>query len=259
MTKVATPGQLPMSNALHFGGVASGGGGSMICTASLKQKTPSELRGELLKRKNKRKNTVEFVNESASVTNLTRNVDGTVSGPKKSDSSKAPRFTRMDEHYPVAKTSRLLSRMENSKETIPSKFVGNLKNSGLPMDLNAKHQVKYSCSDVTVAPEGVNDSSNQTNSSNKKCTNNTFKSVQELSLGDAKLNGSSSVDMGKALKALVSCEPRPTSTPLGESTDRTVNIAHNFCSEFHIHGNKIPLDLTLKTSMRLLSSSSVEW
>lgn len=32
-----------------------------------------------------------------------------------------------------------------------------------------------------------------------------------------------------------------------------------FCSEFHVPGLNIPLDLTLKTSMRVVSSSSVNW
>ncbi|KAI3443343.1 hypothetical protein Pfo_000008 [Paulownia fortunei] len=256
MTKVAAAAQLPTSNDLHFGGVAGGGGGSKIPITTLKRKTPSELRGELLKLKNP----VELADESPSVASFMRNAGGAVSGSKKSDSSKAPRFTRMDELYPVTKISRLLSRKEDPKENVPTKCVDSQKNSSLSMDLNAKHQVQNLCLDDTVASEGGNDSSNQTNNSTEKCINNTFKSVRELSLGGEKLNGSSSVDMGKALKGLVSCEPRAASAPLAESIDRKGNIVpHSFCSEFHIPGHKIPLDLTLKTNMRLLSSSSVNW
>ncbi|PIN22907.1 hypothetical protein CDL12_04373 [Handroanthus impetiginosus] len=256
MTKVATAGHLPVSNALHFSDVtAGGGGGSKIPTTTLKRKTPSELRGELLKRKN----TMELVDECASVTGLMRNADGAVSGPNKSDSSKASRFTRMDEHYPVTKISRLLSRVENPKKTVPSNSVGTLKNSSLSVDLNAKHQVKNSCLNDTDAPEGGSTSSNQTNNSTEKYANNTFKSVLELSLGGEKLNGSSSVDMGKALKGLVSCRPHAASALLAGSVNRAVNIAQSFCSEFQIPDYKIPLDLTLKTNMRLLSSTSVDW
>lgn len=44
MSNAAVAEQLPMSNTLHFGGVATRGGGSKITTANLKRKTPSELR-----------------------------------------------------------------------------------------------------------------------------------------------------------------------------------------------------------------------
>ncbi|KAL2250863.1 UNVERIFIED_CONTAM: hypothetical protein Sindi_2208600 [Sesamum indicum] len=256
MTKVAAAGELPTSNALHFGGGAVGGGGLKIQTTTMKRKTPSELRGELLKRKN----LVECIDESSSVTSSLRNVDGAVYAPKKSDSSKAPRFTRMDEHYPVTKTSRLLPRKENLKETFSSKCFGSLKNSSLPMDFKAESQMQTACVDNSVASEGGNDSSNQTNNSNGKYTSNTFKTVRELSQGGDKLNGSSSVDMGKALKGLVSCEPHVASAPPAESDDKTGNIVpQSFCPEIHIPGHKIPLDLTLKTNMRFLSSSSVNW
>ncbi|KAK6145727.1 hypothetical protein DH2020_022547 [Rehmannia glutinosa] len=230
MTKVAAAAQLPASNALHFGGVAGGGGGSKISSTTLKRKTPSELRGELLKLKNSE----ELADESPSVTSFMRNADVAVSGPKKSESLKAPRFTRMDEHFPITKISRLLSRKETYKVT------------------------RLSSSLDDTAFQGGNDSSNRNNNSTEKCTYNTFKSVQELSQGGEKLKGSSSVDMGRALKGLVSSESRATSAPRPESIYRAGNIVpHSFCSEIHIPGHKIPLDLTLKTNMQVLSSSSV--
>ncbi|KAL0308224.1 UNVERIFIED_CONTAM: hypothetical protein Sradi_5764700 [Sesamum radiatum] len=248
MTKVAAAGELPTSNALHFGGGAVGGGGLKIQTTTMKRKTPSELRGELLKRKNP----VECIDESPSVTSSLRNVDGAIYAPKKSDSSKAPRFTRMDEHYPVTKTSRLLPRKEHLKETFSSKCFGSLKNSSLPVDFKAQSQMQ--------PHEGGNNSSNQTYNSNGKYTSNTFKTVRELSQGGDKLNGSSSVDMGKALKGLVSCEPHVASAPPAEFDDKTGNVVpQSFCPEIHIPGHKIPLDLTLKTNMRFLSSSAVNW
>ncbi|KAL0374761.1 UNVERIFIED_CONTAM: hypothetical protein Sradi_3391800 [Sesamum radiatum] len=256
MTKVAAAGELPTSNALHFGGGAVGGGGLKIQTTTMKRKTPSELRGELLKQKNP----VERIDESASVTSSLRNVDGAVYVPKKSDSSKAPRFTRMDEHYPVTKTSRLLPRKDNLKETFSSKCFGSLKNSSLPVDFKAQSQMQTACMDDSIASEGGNDSSNQTNNSNGKYTSSTFKTVRELSQGGDKLNGSSSVDMGKALKGLVSCEPPVASAPPAKSDDKTGNtVPQTFCPEIHIPGHKIPLDLTLKTNIRFLSSSSVNW
>ncbi|KAL0338726.1 UNVERIFIED_CONTAM: hypothetical protein Sangu_1394700 [Sesamum angustifolium] len=256
MTKVAAAGELPTSNALHFGGGAVGGGGLKIQTTTMKRKTPSELRGELLKRKNP----VECIDESPSVTSSSRNVDGAIYAPKKSDSSKAPRFTRMDEHYPVTKTSRLLPRKEHLKETFSSKCFGSLKNSILPVDFKAQSQMQTACMYDSVASEGGNNSSNQTYNSNGKYTSNTFKTVRELSQGADKLNGSSSVDMGKALKGLVSCEPHVASAPPAEFDDKTGNVVpQSFCPEIHIPGHKIPLDLTLKTNIRFLSLSTVNW
>ncbi|KAL6521213.1 hypothetical protein OROGR_017782 [Orobanche gracilis] len=252
MTKVAAAAQLPESNALHFGGTAGRGGVSKFSKTTLKRKTPL---GELLKLKSP----VELSDESSPVNSSMRNTDGAVSGPKKSDSLKPPRFTRMDEHFPVTKISRLFSRKEIHKDTVPSKCVVSLNNSSLSMDLNAKHKVQNSCLDDKDS-EGGNDSSNQSNNSTEKFTYNTFKSVKELSVGGEKSNGVSSVDMGKALKGLISCESRAASAPRPDSSDKKGNIMlPTFCSEIRTPGHKIPLDLTLKSYMRLLSSSSVNW
>ncbi|KAL6559070.1 hypothetical protein OROHE_006439 [Orobanche hederae] len=252
MTKVAAASQLPQSNALHFGGAASRGGVSKFSKTTLKRKTPL---GELLKLKSP----VELSDESSPVNSSMRNTDGAVSGPKKSDSLKPPRFTRMDEHFPVTKISRLFSRKETPKDTVPSKCVVSLNNSSLPLDLNAKHKVQNSCLGDKDS-EGGNDPSNQSNNPTEKFIYNTFKSVKELSLGGEILNGVSSVDMGKALKGLISCESRAASAPRLDSSDKTGNIMlPTFCSEIRTPGHKIPLDLTLKTYMRLLSSSSVNW
>ncbi|KAL6507801.1 hypothetical protein OROGR_023996 [Orobanche gracilis] len=252
MTKVAASAQLPESNALHFGGAAGGGGDSKFSKTTLKRKTPCELRGELLKLKCP----VELSDESSPVNSSMRNRDRAVSGPKKSDSLKPPRVTRMDEHFPVTKISRLFSRKETPKDTVPSKCVVSVNNSNLSMDLNAKHKVHNSCLGDKDS-EGGNDSSNQSNDSTEKLIYNTFKSVKDLSLGGEKSNGVSSVDMDKALKGLISCESRAASAP---RPGKTGNIMlPTFCSEIRIPGHKIPLDLTLKTYMRLLSSSSVNW
>ncbi|CAA0831832.1 Unknown protein [Striga hermonthica] len=222
--------------------------------ARAQRKTPSELRGELLKLKNP----VEFADESPSIPSFTRNADGAVSGVSKSDSSKIPQFIRMDEHFPVTKISRLLPRKGTFKDDLPSKCVNNMKHSSFPMEQDKK-QGQNLCVD-TAASEGGKHSSNQNNNSTGKCIHNTFRSVKELSVGSEKLNGSSFVDMVKALRGLVSCESRSASAPLSESIDGTGNIVpHSFCSEIHIPGPKIPLDLTLKTSMRLQSSTPVIW
>ncbi|XP_042053497.1 protein downstream neighbor of Son-like [Salvia splendens] len=251
MSNVATASQLPMPNNLHYGGVSSGG----VSNTKLKRKTPSELRGELLKKKN----LLDCSDEPPSKTGAMRNADGAVSG-NKSDSLKAARFRRMDEHFPVTKTSRVFCRKEILKEYIHSKCVSNIKSSSLTLDSNDKHGLQKSCLEGTVASEGDNDTSRQIN--NNSCENSTanaFKSVRELSLRGGMIHNSSSVDMGKALKGLVSCKPHGSSAPLAQPMHRSGNIAQQRLSEIHIPGQKSPLDLTLKTSMRVLSASSVNW
>ncbi|XP_073135112.1 uncharacterized protein [Henckelia pumila] len=243
MTKFATSTQMFSSNAIQLGGGSGGGGGSKISTSTLKRKTPSELRGELLKRKN----VVELVDESpAPVLNSTRYID-----------------TRMDELFPVTKNNiilKLLSGNKNTEETVCNEYVGSLKTSVVPMDLNGNHQAENSHLDDTVAPGSSKNYSSQASNTSKKCSNITFQSVRELSLGDDKLNGSSFVDMDKALKGLVSNEPHSLSAQLVDSVDNIRQVMpKSFCLEFHVPGDDIPLDLTLKTTMRVISTSSVNW
>nr|GEW42896.1 hypothetical protein [Tanacetum cinerariifolium] len=91
-----------------------------------------------------------------------------------------------------------------------------------------------------------------------KCSRNTFRSVTELSSGGEKLSGLS-FDMDKAFKELAVAVPPSISAPV-ESLDGNINPASaKFCSELHLPGLNIPLDLTLKTGMRVVSSSPVNW
>ncbi|KAK8302844.1 hypothetical protein V6Z11_D04G112700 [Gossypium hirsutum] len=92
----------------------------------------------------------------------------------------------------------------------------------------------------------------------EKCSRGTFLTVTELSSGGQKLSGLATVEMDKALKGLAACEAFPTRPP--ESSGKIDDLSTgNFCSEFHVTGLKVPLDFTLKTYMRLVSSSSVNW
>ncbi|XP_073156923.1 uncharacterized protein [Henckelia pumila] len=194
-----------------------------------------------------------------------RNADGEHFGSKKSDSFKAPRYvdTRMDELFPVTKNNtilKLLSRNKNPKETVCNEYVDSLKASVEPMDLNGNHHTQNSSVDDTVASGSSKNHSNQASNTSKNCNKITFQSVRELSLGGDKLNRSSFVDMDKALKGLVSSEPHGLSAQLVDSVDNIGQVTpKSFCSEFHVPGDNIPLDLTLKTTMRVLSTSSVNW
>lgn len=256
MAKVATQGPVS-SSALHFGG-----GASKVSTA-VKRKTPSELRGEQLKRKN----VVELVDESpAAELGFLENTTGIVCGLKKPDLSKNRRYidTRMDEVYPVRKSSirlRMLSRKENAKENSPVEHNGSLKSCSVPSDLAAKSQSQLSHLEDSFASGTVTrDGTVQACKTTEKCSENTFRSVTELSAGGEKLSGRETVDLDKALKGLVAHEPPPRSSLASDSSERKGDFTlGNLCSEFHIPGRKSPLDFTLKTTMRVVSSSSVNW
>ena len=51
--------------------------------------------------------------------------------------------------------------------------------------------------------------------------------------------------------------PPSISAPVDSLDGNTNPAAAKFCSEFHVPGQTIPLDFTLKTGMRVVSSSSV--
>ncbi|XP_020960130.1 protein downstream neighbor of Son-like isoform X2 [Arachis ipaensis] len=68
--------------------------------------------------------------------------------------------------------------------------------------------------------------------------------------------------MGKALKGLAAFEPQASSGLAADSSEKcdlSSNFTGNFMSECQVPGQKAPLDLTLKTSIRVVSSSSVNW
>ncbi|KAK9290379.1 hypothetical protein L1049_008548 [Liquidambar formosana] len=260
MAKVAAPGSLS-SNSLHFGG------GAVKVGAGVKRKTPSELRGEQLKRRN----VVELVDESpAPSLEPIKNSGGMTHGLKKLDSLKNPKYidTRMDEVFPVRKSRlRMFSGKENTKESISMEQTGSLNNLSIPSNLAAKSQPPLSCPENSVASGAVaKDGTTQACQMAEKCGQNTFRNVAELSLGSDRFSGLATVDMDKALKGLVAHEPPvgPAFSCLpGDSSERFGNLAStnlgNFCSEYTIPGQKTPLDFTLKTNMRVVSSSSVNW
>ncbi|MBA0865961.1 hypothetical protein Goshw_016696, partial [Gossypium schwendimanii] len=142
-------------------------------------------------------------------------------GLKKTDPPRNPRYidTRMDEVYPAKKSSP-----QNSVASVD-----------VPKD------------DVLGARPTL-----------EKCSHGTFLTVTELSSGGQKLSGLATVEMDKALKGLAACEAFPARPP--ESSEKIDDLSTgNFCSEFHVTGLKVPLDFTLKTYMRLVSSSSMNW
>lgn len=63
----------------------------------------------------------------------------------------------------------------------------------------------------------------------------------------------------KAFKELAGAAPTNISAPAESLDGHTNPAAAKFCSEFHVPGQNIPLDFTLKSGMRVVSSSSVNW
>ncbi|CAH9098910.1 unnamed protein product [Cuscuta epithymum] len=234
--------------SLGFG--TGDGGGSNVTTTTLKRKTPSELRGEQLKRKT----IEEHIDESPdSVIDCARKTDWVIPGSKKANLPKNPRYinTKMNELYPVKKNNiklRSISRKDDTKEFSPPKNSDHGSSAGYSK-LRAESQLPIPKAKTT-----------QTYTKSDKCTESTFLNVTELSLGNEKLSGLPNLDMDKALKGFAAHEPLIVSNPCSESS-KTIDghAAKNFCSEFHVHCKKTPLDLTLKTTMRLVASSSVSW
>ncbi|KAK0584310.1 hypothetical protein LWI29_010987 [Acer saccharum] len=253
MAKVAAAGALP-SNSLQIGG------GSLTVGPTVKRKTPSELRGEQLKRKN----VIDLVDESPEpLLGSANNTIGVVNGIKKSESLRNPRYidTRMDGVFP-AKKSRfgMLSGKENAKENNSIQQSTSMKTLSMLPNMTTKKRDKVSCLGNSVSSdEAARDGVVQPCQTIEKCSQSTFRSVTELSSGGERQSGLATVDLDKALKGLVARESvsdlaadsskslaDPSSTPSG-----------GFCSECHIPGQKIPLDFTLKTYMRVVSSLSV--
>ncbi|KAI3791625.1 hypothetical protein L2E82_05484 [Cichorium intybus] len=259
MAKVATRGPLmPAPKPLLFSGSMDGvsSGGSSKGTNAIRRKTPAELRGEQLKRKN----IVEIVDESpAPEIGSMMNANGVTSELTKP--SKNPRYinTRVDEVFPSRKNSlrlKMLSGKEHVKENTTVDYTDGLKNSSFSLKKPESSSEKdTNASTSTTCPKNFTSSQSQTN----KCSNNTFRSIMDLYSGGDKSSGVS-LDMDEAFKGLAARDPPIVPPSHNEPIDGNSNsLSLNFCSEFQVPDQKIPLDFTLKTSMRVTASSSVSW
>ncbi|KAK8713602.1 hypothetical protein V6N13_148814 [Hibiscus sabdariffa] len=221
-----------------------------LTTASL-QIGADSLKGEQLKRTN----VSELLNKSLA----TSEMDNAF---KKSDPPKNPRYidARVDEVFPAKKSRfKLLPGKENARENSSMELPISLKKISALSNSSAVRRQQFSCSQNSVASVDVpKDDVPNAHRTLEKCSQGTFLSVSELSSGGQKLSGLATVDMDKALKGLAACESISNRPP--ESSENFGDLSTgNFCNEFHVTGQKIPLDFTLKTYMRLVSSSSVNW
>ncbi|XP_010263111.1 PREDICTED: protein downstream neighbor of Son [Nelumbo nucifera] len=262
MAKVAVPGSLT-SNSLPFGR-----GSKVQAGKAMKRKTPSELRGEQLKRSCSQ----ELVDESpVSLPGAEKNNTGVANNVKKSETSKVPRYidTRVDEVFPVRKSNnrvRLLNGKEKGKDSFSNEQSNSLKKSTASFGLADKSQPLFTCGGSSVcsvdstasAKDILGEACQTTETCNQRLTekSNQFLSPSEASLGIGK-SDLIAVDMDKVLKGLVAHNPPADSSE--KVGDLSSVYSGSFCSEVHIPGSKTPLDLTLKTTVRLVSSSPVNW
>ncbi|GMH30000.1 hypothetical protein Nepgr_031843 [Nepenthes gracilis] len=254
MAKVAAPGSLS-SDSFHLRG------GAVTAGPLLKRKTPSELRGEQLRRGT----AVELVDQSPAFLQNTKMVDF---GPNKGDHPSNTRYieTRLDEVYPVKKPSsrlRLLSGKAIAKENMSVDDSFRIKNSSFPQNLAPKRHQELNCCDNLAASAGkAQESAAQEGETTEKCHENRFRSVAELSLGSNLFSESTVVDMDKALKGLAAREPCISGLSADSSRkcgDSKSIFLGNTCSELYVPGRNVPLDFTLKTAIRIVSSSSINW
>ncbi|KAK7337349.1 hypothetical protein VNO77_17916 [Canavalia gladiata] len=258
MAKVVTQSSVPPNS--HQIGSGPLRTGSMV-----KRKTPLELRGELLKRAS----VVDLTDESPSPLSDPTKTTEVGNGFTKPGLSKAPRYidTRVDGVFAAKKTRfRIASGKENAKENPSLEKTSNLKNLSVFSTLEAKRHQGISCLENSVASSEVNkDGALQAcqSQTNENCSQGKFLTVAELSSAADRSSGlATAIDMGKALKGLTALQPCDDNGMTADLTaghrGLTTTSTGNFLSECHVPGQKVPLDLTLKTSMRIVSSS-VNW
>jgi hypothetical protein len=157
-----------------------------------KRKTPSELRGEQLKR-------TAFVDQAKEAFDALRPCKSSAereNGFKKSELSKNPKYIemRMDELYPVKKARPwMLSGKENSKEN-GAKQSSSLINVSLLSNLAAtkRQLIREENNASTEVPDDTKAEARQTN---ERCSQSIFRSVTQLSTRGEELSCLPDIDM----------------------------------------------------------------
>ncbi|KAI3968847.1 hypothetical protein MKX01_028997 [Papaver californicum] len=268
MAKVAMPGSLTSNT--HSFGVGGGGDVSKLQAGSapIKRKTPSELRSEQLKRKC----STEVGDESVGhFVGTEKNTSGMVRGIRKLEALRNTKYidTRLDEVYPARKSNIIRKHTGNVKDNYSRGQNSNSKSPRVRSDLDDKSLPQVSCPNDSLASAATakdNTVKGQSRHATDTCSQkaqNTFRNVAVLSKGNESSCGQPTLDMNSVLKGLGARDAPTTSKSLSESLDQLngIQVANSgrFCSNFQISGHKTPIDLILKSSMRMVSSSSVNW
>ncbi|XP_042391676.1 protein downstream neighbor of Son-like [Zingiber officinale] len=241
----------------------------------MKRKTPLELRSEQLKQRNR-----QIIEEKIVPTRLaSESIE-----IRKSEQLKIQKYfnIRVNDVYPIKKSSercRVLYEDAMAKDlSSVSGFPNVVLNPSGP-SLQVEGKTSILCENVSGlnelegADQSCTDKSFQGFRKIDRCSQNMLRNVVELHLGDETLATSAKIDMEKALRGLdVHHIPASlTMVPVGPGKmDNHPSNSSAFGSEFEMSGRRttsefemsgprIPFDFTLKTSVRLVSSSSVKW
>ncbi|KAE8803066.1 hypothetical protein D1007_21087 [Hordeum vulgare] len=237
---------------------ASGGAfiGRPAEASRMKRKTPSELRDEQLKRRVSEKVANDQSLPSAAF-------DRPSTGHRNPEQQKTSKYisTRVTGVFPVKKSRKV--GKENCKDAL-------LNNGKAPKSADT---VAASQSAESPFPSGDGDSAQLDSSvpslaeaakpgfrKAEKRSKNALRSVSELHIGDEKLAGSSKFDMDKVLKGFGARGASGASSGTNiQAGDVPLKSSEVCPSKITIPGKKAPLDLTLKTTLQFVSSSSVKW
>ncbi|KAL0867139.1 hypothetical protein Bca101_046257 [Brassica carinata] len=232
--------------------VAHGSSLQMSGVSKAKRKTPAELRGEQLKR-------ACFVDQAKESFDALRPCK---SSTERGNGLKNPKYIemRMNELYPVKKSRPWLpSGKENSKENGVKEQSTNLFNVSVLSNVVAIKRQQLTREDNKASTGVSDDTTTEARQANERCRQSIFRSVTELSTRGEELSRLPDIDMSKALKGLATCVPLPVYPgDISEKSD-TASLRGNFVPEFHVPGREIPLDLSIKTYVRLVSSSPLNW
>ncbi|RLN30802.1 protein downstream neighbor of Son [Panicum miliaceum] len=224
----------------------------------MKRKTPSELRGEQLKRRTSEKLANDQLPSPAAF-------DRSSNGLRNTEQQKISKYinTRVTEVFPVRKARNLgkenckdaLQSNEKICKTIDATTVSNFASSSLTCGNGDSAKLDSSVPSTTEAAKpGFKKV--------EKCSENALRSVSELHVGDEKQTGSNKFDMEKVLKgfgardAFVASGLSKLNVRVGDAALKSSDVCP---SKITIPGKRAPLDFTLKTSLQFVSSSSVKW
>uniref|UniRef100_A0A0E0FE62 Protein downstream neighbor of Son n=1 Tax=Oryza meridionalis TaxID=40149 RepID=A0A0E0FE62_9ORYZ len=220
----------------------------------MKRKTPSELRGEQLKRRASDKPANDQSLHSAAF-------DRASNGFRNPEQPKISKYisTRVTEVFPVKKSRNLGKENFKNNEKAPKSAdavtTSDFASPSLPCGYGDSAKLD---SAVPSHTEAAKPSFRKV----EKCSENALRSVSELHIGDEQQSDANKFDMEKVLKgfgardAFVASKLTDPNIQVGVVPSKSLDLCP---SEIAIPGKRAPLDLTLKTTLQFVSSSSVKW
>ncbi|KAG0483717.1 hypothetical protein HPP92_011801 [Vanilla planifolia] len=246
--------------------------GKCSSNSTMKIKTPLELRVEQLKKKK----VATFADDKFALElNSERPITGVKDKMKKPDSAKVPRYInmRVDEVYPVRKSSESCGTLY-----VKGKAKTNIANVEVSSDLDGafgagnftednKTSLLRCNADASMVSDQFSSSAKVNDDQGfrkiEKCSQNALRNVVEVHLGNEMSTDFDKLDMEKVLKGLSILDKSTGQSSFFDSSGKNINCPSTSLkkpsTEFHVSGDRAPLDFTLKTTFRLVSSSSIKW